>query len=127
MLKHGLIDSEEHWAEILGNLEHLDNLEGLSALVERSVAVKQRIVTEDPTEKGLRKALNLGHTAGHAFESLALERASSPLTSVTRLCRSLRSGRRALLVVREDRLPYRQDASNGTVYQRTLRQDDHQL
>jgi 3-dehydroquinate synthase len=81
MLKHGLIDCEEHWAEILGNLEHLDNLEGLSALVERSVAVKQRIVTEDPTEKGLRKALNLGHTAGHAFESLALERASSPLTS----------------------------------------------
>lgn len=77
MLKHGLIDSEAHWAEILGNLEDLeclDNLERLATLVERSVAVKQRIVTEDPTERGLRKALNLGHTAGHAFESLALER-----------------------------------------------------
>ena len=77
MLKHGLIDSEEHWAEILGNLEDLeclDNLERLATLVAKSVAVKQRIVTEDPTEKGLRKALNLGHTAGHAFESLALER-----------------------------------------------------
>jgi 3-dehydroquinate synthase len=37
-----------------------------------SVAVKQRIVTEDPTEQGIRKALNLGHTAGHAFESFAL-------------------------------------------------------
>ena len=71
------IDSEAHWAEILGNLEDLeclDNLERLATLVERSVAVKQRIVTEDPTERGLRKALNLGHTAGHAFESLALER-----------------------------------------------------
>jgi 3-dehydroquinate synthase len=43
-------------------------------MIAQSVAVKQRIVTEDPTEKGLRKALNLGHTAGHAFESLALER-----------------------------------------------------
>ena len=38
-----------------------------------SVAVKQRIVTEDPTEQGIRKALNLGHTAGHAFESFALQ------------------------------------------------------
>ena len=37
-----------------------------------SVAVKQRIVTEDPTEQGIRKALNLGHTVGHAFESFAL-------------------------------------------------------
>ena len=77
MLKHGLIDSEAHWAELLAHLEDLDNLETLeklSSLVAKSVAVKQRIVTEDPTEKGLRKALNLGHTVGHAFESLALER-----------------------------------------------------
>jgi 3-dehydroquinate synthase len=80
MLKHGLIDSEAHWAELLAHLEDLDNLENmetlekLSSLVAKSVAVKQRIVTEDPTEKGLRKALNLGHTVGHAFESLALER-----------------------------------------------------
>ena len=74
MLKHGLIDCEEHWAEILRNLESPDHLEKLSSLVSKSVAVKQHIVTEDPTEKGLRKALNLGHTAGHAFESLALER-----------------------------------------------------
>lgn len=74
MLKHGLIDCEQHWAELLVNLDHLDNLDNLELLVEKSVAVKQRIVTEDPTEQGLRKALNLGHTAGHAFESLALER-----------------------------------------------------
>ena len=43
-------------------------------MLAESVAVKQRIVTKDPTEHGIRKALNLGHTAGHAFESLALER-----------------------------------------------------
>ena len=45
----------------------------IGALVAKSVAIKQRIVEEDPTEQGLRKALNLGHTAGHALESLALE------------------------------------------------------
>ena len=78
MLKHGLINNETMWAELLNfDLDSLDNLEYLDILgrmVAESVAVKQRIVTEDPTEQGIRKALNLGHTAGHAFESLALER-----------------------------------------------------
>lgn len=35
---------------------------------------KEKIVEKDPTEKGLRKILNLGHTFGHAFESLLLNR-----------------------------------------------------
>ena len=126
MLKHGLIDSESHWAELvsldfernseerignseerivnseerignseerIGNSEErIGNSEErivnseerkvnsenswwmeLQRMVEKSVAVKQRIVTEDPTEQGIRKALNLGHTAGHAFESFALK------------------------------------------------------
>ena len=76
MLKHGLINNEQMWAELLNfSLElNVENLEALGTMVAESVAVKQRIVTEDPTEQGIRKALNLGHTAGHAFESLALER-----------------------------------------------------
>jgi 3-dehydroquinate synthase len=76
MLKHGLINNEKMWAELLNfSLElNVKNLEALGTMVAESVAVKQRIVTEDPTEQGIRKALNLGHTAGHAFESLALER-----------------------------------------------------
>ena len=73
MLKHGLISNDAMWAELLSD-ELLVNSEQLAAALEKSVAVKQRIVTEDPTEQGIRKALNLGHTAGHAFESLALER-----------------------------------------------------
>ena len=74
MLKHGLISNETMWAELMNfNLgaECLD-LATLQRMLADSVAVKQRIVTEDPLEHGLRKALNLGHTVGHAFESFAL-------------------------------------------------------
>lgn len=74
MLKHSLISDEKMWAEHLNYTPLTTNSSPLSSMLAQSVAVKQRIVTEDPTEKGLRKALNLGHTAGHAFESLALER-----------------------------------------------------
>ena len=74
MLKHGLISNEQMWGQLLNfNLEQPD-LVALRSMVADSVAVKERIVTEDPTEKGIRKALNLGHTVGHAFESLALQR-----------------------------------------------------
>jgi 3-dehydroquinate synthase len=45
----------------------------LNDLLFESVLVKERIVTEDPTEQGIRKALNLGHTFGHAFESFSYE------------------------------------------------------
>lgn len=74
MLKHSLISDAKMWAEHLNYTPLTTNNSPLSSMLAQSVAVKQRIVTEDPTEKGLRKALNLGHTAGHAFESLALER-----------------------------------------------------
>ena len=74
MLKHGLISTEAHWVELMNfNIETPD-LKELGNLVAKSVQVKERIVTEDPTEKSIRKALNLGHTVGHAFESLALQR-----------------------------------------------------
>ena len=78
MLKHGLISNVGMWAELLNfdveNITSTDLLEKLGTMVSKSVAVKQDIVAEDPTEHGIRKALNLGHTAGHAFESLALKR-----------------------------------------------------
>ena len=74
MLKHGLISDEKMLGELLAFDIEKPDLDQLKLMLAESVAVKQRIVTEDPTEQGLRKALNLGHTAGHAFESLALER-----------------------------------------------------
>ena len=74
MLKHGLISTEAHWTELMNFDIEKPDLPVLGDLVAKSVHVKERIVTEDPTEKGIRKALNLGHTVGHAFESLALQR-----------------------------------------------------
>ena len=72
MLKHGLISTEHHLRELLAfDLEHVDYV-ALKALVAKSIAVKENIVRQDPHEHGLRKALNLGHTVGHAFESFAL-------------------------------------------------------
>ena len=55
------------------------DLTELGRMVAESVQVKQRIVLEDPREQGLRKALNLGHTVGHAFEALALSSHPSPI------------------------------------------------
>ena len=73
MLKHGLISDTEHWAELLNFDPARPDYDALRSLVSRSVSIKERIVEQDPREKGIRKALNFGHTAGHAFESLALE------------------------------------------------------
>jgi len=44
--------------------------EKLENLLRECVRFKMNIVCKDPDEKGLRKILNFGHTAGHAFESL---------------------------------------------------------
>lgn len=72
MLKHGLISNTAHWVELLNfDTEHPDYAL-LKQMVGRSVQVKENIVEQDPLEHGIRKALNLGHTIGHAFESLAL-------------------------------------------------------
>lgn len=73
MLKHGLLSSSEDLAELLRfNIEEVDYT-WLNDLVYKSIQIKERIVKEDPLEQGIRKALNLGHTFGHAFESLSHE------------------------------------------------------
>ena len=74
MLKHGLISDEHTWAELVTfNLDNPD-LSQLQRMVADSIKVKERIVETDPHEHGIRKALNLGHTMGHAFESFAMRR-----------------------------------------------------
>jgi 3-dehydroquinate synthetase len=40
----------------------------LNQLVRQSMAVKLKVIEVDPYEKGLRQALNLGHSIGHGVE-----------------------------------------------------------
>lgn len=70
MLKHGLIADNNYWEQLqdLGAMTTDD----LTMLVHRSVSIKNEIVLQDPFEKGYRKALNFGHTLGHAIESYFL-------------------------------------------------------
>ena len=81
MLKTGLVSSEpsairhphaDLWAGLLQyDLERMD-IAALTPLIEACVAAKTHIVAADPQEDGLRKALNLGHTVGHALEEMSL-------------------------------------------------------
>ena len=48
------------------------NLENYQQYITRCGEIKREIVMQDPTEKGLRKVLNFGHTLGHAIESHCL-------------------------------------------------------
>ena len=74
MLKHGLLSDEKTYKKLLAYDFGCSDGDELLSLLQESVEVKRRIVEQDPFEKGLRRALNLGHTIGHAFESFAMRR-----------------------------------------------------
>jgi 3-dehydroquinate synthase len=75
VIKHGLIADRSYWNAIKGIK---DLKETGSNLISRSIEIKNKIVTDDPFEKGIRKTLNFGHTIGHAIESASL-RTTKPL------------------------------------------------
>ncbi len=54
------------WDEI--RIKDLDE-QDWPGLIAHSVAIKKQVVAQDPTEQGLRKILNFGHTLGHAVET----------------------------------------------------------
>jgi len=71
MIKHALIYSEDEWQKVSAfDLEKV-NFDVLRTLVESNIRVKEWVVEQDPTEQNIRKALNLGHTFGHAFETFS--------------------------------------------------------
>ncbi|WP_284653835.1 3-dehydroquinate synthase [Flavobacterium terrisoli] len=74
MLKHGLIFDAAYWAQFK-DLSQADFAD-FDLLIHRSIEIKNEIVMQDPTENGIRKALNFGHTLGHAIESYFLENES---------------------------------------------------
>ena len=75
MIKHALISSMDTYATVmLFDLDQKMDYAFLNKMVAQSDADKERIVTEDPKEHGIRKALNFGHTIGHAYESLSFKK-----------------------------------------------------
>lgn len=75
LVKHGLIQDKSLYMRCKEvDLDHIP-----FQLVHDSVAIKNKIIIEDPTEKGLRKILNFGHTIGHAVESYSLVHDTEPL------------------------------------------------
>ena len=74
MIKHGLISTEEHWARLMRFDLNSPDYEELQALIMESIHTKENIVEQDPKEQHIRKALNLGHTLGHALETLYMRR-----------------------------------------------------
>ena len=72
VLKAGLIKDSNYYEWVISSLcEILDkDMDVLETLVEGSCNIKRIVVEKDPTEKGERALLNLGHTIGHAIEKL---------------------------------------------------------
>lgn len=76
MVKCGYISSPELTGALLDVTDNWCSA-SLRRLLPEVLAVKERVVAEDPHEKGLRRILNFGHTAAHAFEALLFSRGKS--------------------------------------------------
>lgn len=78
MLKHALLESRGELTKLMDYSAEFPQFDPdkLLALIESNVKVKTSVVEEDLEENGARRALNLGHTAGHAFEELAFKHLS---------------------------------------------------
>jgi len=66
VVKHGIISDPELFSLCARGLDWIKN--NLEEVVKRAMAVKIKIIEDDPYEQGFRAALNLGHTVGHAVE-----------------------------------------------------------
>ena len=73
MVKHGLIADADHLEEVVNYDLNNHDYNLLRKIIANSVEIKDSFVFRDPYEVRIRKALNFGHTVGHAIESLALD------------------------------------------------------
>jgi 3-dehydroquinate synthase len=72
IVKYGVIGDAKLFQFLERKLEKVLRRDraALSFVIERSVAQKARVVSEDEHESGLREILNFGHTFAHALESV---------------------------------------------------------
>lgn len=76
VVKHALIADKSHWEQLQKTPWQEQDWQ---RIIDHSIGIKYQITTADPTEKGLRKILNFGHTIGHAIESYFLEKGPEKL------------------------------------------------
>ncbi|MFN4241963.1 MAG: 3-dehydroquinate synthase [Tepidisphaerales bacterium] len=71
-IKHDLLADPDHLPRLVSRLPDVFACDGavLTELVRHNVQIKASIVRQDPTERGVRAHLNLGHTFAHAFEAV---------------------------------------------------------
>ncbi len=70
VVKHGVIGDPDLFI-LCTHPDSMKDPQILDEIVRRAIAVKIRVIQADPYEKGIRAALNLGHTLGHAIESVS--------------------------------------------------------
>lgn len=75
VIKHGIIADAPFFHRIKSVAPEAITLSD----IRHSVAIKNRVVLVDPTEKALRKTLNFGHTIGHALEGYSMVHDRDPL------------------------------------------------
>lgn len=70
VMKSALIKDSIYYEWLIDNMYEIcgKDMEVLEELVVRCTNIKRMVVEKDPTEKGDRALLNLGHTIGHAIE-----------------------------------------------------------
>ena len=75
-IKHGIILDKTFFEYLSRNTGLMTKRtpEYLLYIAQNNCRIKGGVVEIDPHEKGLRKILNYGHTAGHAIEKLSVDR-----------------------------------------------------
>lgn len=73
IIKHGLIKDKNYFNFVSLKKPEQFTQDELTEIIEKSCRIKAFVVEKDEQEANLRKILNFGHTAGHAFESLSLQ------------------------------------------------------
>jgi len=104
VIKHCLIADARKWKSLVVSRQSSDDFSlgiDFEDIVIHSIQIKDKITTEDPTEKGLRKILNFGHTLGHAVESFFLNTSNKLMhgeaIAIGMICESYLSMKRGLI------------------------------